>query len=93
VPDSGRGHPLGRSLLLLFWALVFWGTLTAVAMAWRTVESGLADTVRRLICGAPNVTPALGRFSLVCAVIAVCTWTTVAFMLLRKRRLEESENG
>jgi hypothetical protein len=90
VPDSGR-HPLGRPLLLLFWALVFWGTLMALAIAWQIVDGGLADTLRRMISGAPNVSPTLGRFSLACAVIALCTWTTVAWMLVRSRRLEPGE--
>jgi hypothetical protein len=86
VPDSAGSHPLARSLLLVFWAMVFWGTLSALAIAWRTVEIGLGTTLRLLLFGTPSVPPALGRFSLVCAVLAVATWTTVAWIVLRGRR-------
>ena len=81
MPDDGRAHPLARSVLFMLWAFVFWGTLTLVAIAWRTFEIGLFDTLRRLLFGTPGVPPTLGRFSLVCAVVALATWTTVAWML------------
>ena len=68
------------------WALVFWGTLTLLAMAWRTIEIGLTATLRLMLVGTPSVPSALGRFSLVCAVVAAATWTTVALILVRGRR-------
>jgi hypothetical protein len=69
----------------MLWALVFWGTLTLVSMAWRTVEIGLGDTLRLMLFGTPAVNPTLSRFSLFCAVVALGTWTAVAWVLLRGR--------
>ena len=86
-------HPVARPLLFMLWALVLWGTLTLVSMAWRTVEIGLADTLRLMLFGTPTVNPALGRFSLVCAVIALGTWTAVAWVLLRGGRPPEQERS
>jgi hypothetical protein len=80
-------------MLFMLWALVFWGTLTAIAFAWRAVEIGLAAALRMMLCGTPDVPPALGRFSLVCAVVAVAAWATMAAMLLRSRRAGDPERG
>ena len=85
MPDSGGGHPVARPVLFALWALVFWGTLTLFSMAWRSFEIGLGDTLRLMLFGTPGVSPALGRFSLVCAVIALAAWATLAFALLRGR--------
>jgi hypothetical protein len=85
------GHPFARPLLFMLWALVFWGTLTLLSMGWRTVEIGLGDTLRLMLFGTPTVHPMLGRFSLVCAVIALGTWTAVAWVLLRGRSPVETE--
>ena len=92
MPD-GAAHPVARPLLFVFWALVFWGTLTALAVVWRTVEIGLGDTLRLMMFGTPGVPAALGRFSLVCAVLAVLTWAAVAWVLLRRRRAEREGGG
>ena len=86
MADDGRAHPLARRVLFMLWALVFWGTLTLVSIAWRTVEIGLGGTLRLMLFGTPGVPPTLGRFSLFCAVIALATWTTVGWMLVRGRR-------
>ena len=86
MPDSAGGSALARPLLFAFWALVFWGTLTLVSLAYRAIEIGLGSTLRLMLFGTPSVSPTLGRFSLVCAVIALATWTTVAWILVRGRQ-------
>ena len=86
MAESGRAHPLARPVMFVLWALVFWGTLTAISIAWRAIEVGPGDALRLLLFGTPNVSPALGRFSLACALVAVATWATVLGMLLRGRR-------
>ncbi len=84
--DGGRGHAIARPVLFMLWTLVFWGTLVAGAIVWRSVEMGPAAVLRVLIAGTPTVPPALGRFSLACAVVAVSVWTTVAIIVVRRRR-------
>ena len=90
MPEDGARHSVARPLLFVLWALVFWGTLTAIAIAWRALEVGLGDTLRLLLFGTPTVSPALGRFSLVCAVLAVGTWATVLWIVLRGRYRESA---
>jgi hypothetical protein len=38
-----------------------------------------------MLFGTPAVNPTLSRFSLFCAVVALGTWTAVAWVLLRGR--------
>ncbi len=77
----------------MLWALVFWGTLTLVSIVWRSAEFGLGDTLRRMLFGTAQASPALGRFSLVCAVLALATWTSVAWLLVRGRSAGERERS
>lgn len=91
--ESGAGHPVARPVLLMLWALVCWGTLVAGAVVWRSFEIGPAAVVRLLVAGTPAVPPALGRFSLACAVVAVAVWTTVALLLLRRRRSHQGDDA
>ena len=67
--------------MLLGWTLVFWGTLVAGAVAWRSVEMGPAAAVRLAIEGA-------GRewawISLGCAALAAVVWTAVGALVLRR---------
>ena len=91
--ESGRGHPIARALLFMMWTRVFWGTLIAVSFVWRSVELGPSAALRMLIVGTPGVPPSLGRFSLVCAVIAVAVWTTVAVLLVKSRKAAGPDDG
>jgi hypothetical protein len=75
----------------MLWTLVFWGTLVAGAIVWRSVEIGPAAAILLLVEGTPTVPPALGRFSLVCAVVAVAVWTAVTVLLVKRRSAPEGE--
>jgi hypothetical protein len=75
---------------LIAWALVFWGTLVAGAIAWRSVELGPATAIGRLVSGTGTVPPAIGWVNLTCAVIAVAVWTTLATLLVKRRRDSET---
>lgn len=77
---------MARALLLIAWALVFWGTLVAGATAWRSVELGPATAVGRLVSGTSTAPPAIGWVNLTCAVFAVAVWTTLAVLLVKRRR-------
>jgi hypothetical protein len=90
--DDRRGHPIARPVLFMLWTLVFWGTVVAGAIVWRSVEMGPAAVLRVLIVGTPTVPPTLGRFSLACAVVAVAVWTTVAILLVKRRRAAEEDD-
>ena len=81
---SGRGHPVARPVLFFLWTLVFWGTLVAGAVAWRSVEMGLAAAVRTLLAGTSAVSPVWGWISLASAVFAVAVWTAVGILLARR---------
>jgi hypothetical protein len=86
VPDSlpgpARGHPVVRTLMLIGWTLVFWGTLVAAAMAWRSVELGPAVAFRVALDDAGRDG---GWISLSCAGLAVVVWTAVGVLLVRRR--------
>jgi hypothetical protein len=97
VPDSapeggGRGHPVARPVLFMLWTFVFWGTLVAGAIVWRSLESGPAAVLRTLMVGTPTVPPTLGRFSLGCAVVAVGVWTTVAVLVIKRRKAQPGDD-
>lgn len=85
-PESGRSYPLARPLLFIAWALVFWGTLVAGAIAWRSVELGPATAVGQLVSGRGTAPAAVGWVNLACAVFAVSVWTTLAVLLVKGRR-------
>jgi hypothetical protein len=91
--ESDRGHPFGRALLFILWTLVFWGTLVAVSLVWRSVEVGPADAVRMLVVARPGVSPTLGRLSLLCAAAAVAVWTTVAVFFVKGRKGASRDDG
>jgi hypothetical protein len=85
VPDSlpgpDRGHPVVRTLMLIGWTFVFWGTVVAGAMAWRSVEVGDAAAFRMALAGAGGD---WGWISLSCAGLAVVVWTAVGVLLVRR---------
>jgi hypothetical protein len=81
LPETSRGHPVLRALLLVGWTLVFWGTLVAAAVAWRSVEMGPAAAVRLVLQGGRE----WGWISLGCAALAVVVWTAVGAWVVRRR--------
>ena len=83
---AGRSHGLARSLLLLLWTLVLWGTLVLAGLVWRSLEQGPAAAIGMLVSDAADVSPVWGRVSLACAVLAVVVWTMTAVVLVRRRR-------
>jgi hypothetical protein len=86
APESGRSYALARPLLLIAWALVFWGTLVAGAIVWKSVELGPATAIGRLVSGTSTGPPTVGYVNLACAVFAVAAWTTLAVLLVKRRR-------
>jgi len=81
-PEAGGDRPVARALLLIAWALVFWGTLVAGAMAWRSVEMGPSAAARLALDGAGRE---WGWIHLSCAGLAVVTWTAAGALLVRRR--------
>jgi hypothetical protein len=89
APESGRSYPLARPLLLIGWALVFWGTLVAGAIAWRSVELGPATAIGRIV--SDTGPPGVGWVNLACAVFAVSVWTTLAILVVKRQRQSDTE--
>lgn len=77
----------------MLWTLVFWGTLVAVSLVWRSVELGPGDAIRMLVTARPGVSPTLGRLSLFCAVVAVAVWTTMAIFFVKSRKDASRDDG
>ena len=83
LPETSRGHTVLRALMLVGWTLVFWGTLVAGAVAWRSVEIGPAAAVRLVLQGSGHE---WGWVSLGCAALAIVVWTAVGALVVRRYR-------
>jgi hypothetical protein len=81
LPETSRGHPVLRALMLVGWTLVLWGTLVAGTVAWRSAEMGPAAAVRLVLQGAGRE---WGWISLGCAALAVVVWTAVGALVVRR---------
>ena len=76
--------PLGRPLLLVFWCLVFWGSLMAVGYAHLLARSGFE--LRLLLPPAGAEDGLWAGLNLASAVLAVCVWALGGFALWQGRR-------
>ena len=75
--DEGRERLIqvvGRPLLVVFWALVFWGTLYAAAFLHAAFEDGPRAALERVLSG-PDV--GVGFVNLALAALAVLVWGLV----------------
>lgn len=80
---------MGRPLLLMGWVLVVWGTLVAASLVWRSVQVGPAAALGPLVSGTSAMPSTFGWINLACAVLAVCVWSTLAVLLLRREDAQD----
>jgi len=73
-----RGRGISKTLLLLFWTLILWGTLLDLGAAWTAWSAGLP----RAMEGLGNLSP----LNVLCAAAALPTWVTVAWLIWLDRR-------
>jgi hypothetical protein len=74
---------MARSLLLIGWMAVFWGSLLVLAFVWKTITQGPGAAFLALLPARPD---AWAWINLACAVLAVCVWSLAAFVRVRLRR-------
>ena len=74
---------MARSLLLIAWVAVFWGSLLVLALVWRTITEGPGAAFLALLPARPD---AWAWINLACAVLAVCVWSLVAVVRSRLDR-------
>ena len=75
-------HVVGRPLLVIFWALVLWGTLYCAVFLHSAVEEGFAVSLRRTLSGRDA---AAGVVNLALAALAPVVWCFVGIALWQNR--------
>ena len=86
-PHDFLRYVVGRPLMLVFWALILWGTLYAGLFVQTVATAGLSEALRQVQSGRDALG---GALNLGLAGTAVLVWTvvlTTAFRVyFRKRR-------
>jgi hypothetical protein len=77
---------LGRSVLLIFWSLVLWGTFYAIVLIRDAVAEDPRAVLHRVLSG-PD--PLGGLANLALAASAAVVWVVVAVSVWRRRRRSE----
>lgn len=67
---------LARLALLLFWCLVFWGTIFDLSVLFTLVTQG-AGPVQAALLSPPRLNAAAAWGNRICGLLAVFVWTVV----------------
>jgi len=86
-PRGAVVESLARSVLLIFWSLVLWGTLYAILLIDDAAGEGPRAVLHRVLPG-PNALGGLANLAL--AAGAAVVWVVVAVSVWRERRKRAS---
>jgi hypothetical protein len=75
-------HVVGRPLLVVFWALILWGTLYGAVFLHSAFEEGLTPALLRTLSGRDA---AAGVINLALAALAPVVWCLVIIALWQNR--------
>ena len=83
--EEGRGRLLqvvAQPLLVVFWALVLWGTLYGAVLLYAALEDGPGAALERTLSGRDA---GAGFLNLALVVVAIAVWSLVGVTVWRSR--------